>query len=94
MTNLPIDEPQFHSVGSEGEGGLISGGEITVLDSDSLPRSAVLPNWVQENQDCRRCGGPQIVVFAWEVEGGLMGCCLGCGEERFLPFTRTIGEVA
>ena len=45
----------------------------------SRGESAVLDPWVQQMQDCPRCGGPQIVVFAWEFEGGRVGCCLGCG---------------
>jgi hypothetical protein len=56
--------------------------------------STVLDPWIQEMEDCPNCGGPQIVVFAWEFEGGRVGCCLGCGERREMRFTRAISEVA
>lgn len=55
---------------------------------------AVLDPWVQEMRHCENCGGPQIFVLAWEFEGGRVGCCLGCGEERIAPFTRMNSEAA
>jgi hypothetical protein len=58
----------------------------------SLPN--VLPVWVQEMRHCENCGGPQIFVIAWEFDGGRVGCCLGCGDERIERFTRTTGEAA
>ena len=57
--------------------------------AQSLPVSTVLDPWVQEMDWCEQCGGEQIVVFAWEFEGGRVGCCLGCGRERVQQFTRT-----
>jgi hypothetical protein len=54
----------------------------------------VLPVWVQEMRHCENCGGPQIFVIAWEFDGGRVGCCLGCGDERIERFTRTTGEAA
>lgn len=63
-----------------------------MICSPSTP--IVLDVWVQEMRHCDKCGGPQIFVLAWEFEGGRVGCCLGCGDERIERFTRTTGEAA
>ena len=44
---------------------------------------------VQYMRFCFKCDSEQIFVAAWECETGLVGCCLGCGDERIAPFTRT-----
>jgi hypothetical protein len=54
----------------------------------------ILETWVQEMRHCDRCAGEQIFCVAWEFEGGRVGCCLGCGEERIERFTRTTVEAA
>jgi hypothetical protein len=60
--------------------------------SAALTVPQILDPWIQEMQDCEQCGGEQIVVFAWEFEGGRVGCCLGCGERRIAYFDRTTSE--
>jgi hypothetical protein len=74
----------FDVVGNEAAGAASGGGCA----------AAILDPWVQEMQDCKRCGGPQVFVAAWVCEAGLIGCCLGCSEERILPFTRARSEAA
>lgn len=64
------------------------------LGDGGTGKLVVLDPWVQEMQDCKNCGGPQIFVAAWVCEAGLVGCCLGCGAERIAPFTRTNSEAA
>jgi hypothetical protein len=61
--------------------------------SASLQLPMILDPWIQEMQDCPKCGGPQILVIAWEFESGRVGCCLGCGDERVIPFSRVTSEV-
>ncbi|HXM64460.1 MAG TPA: hypothetical protein VN950_26605 [Terriglobales bacterium] len=41
---------------------------------------------------CEICDAEQIFVAAWQCEAGLLGCCLGCGEERLVRFSRVNGE--
>jgi hypothetical protein len=62
--------------------------------SENVNPPTVLDPWLQEMEYCPKCGGPQIFVFAWEFEGGRVGCCLGCGDERIARFTRTNSEAA
>ena len=54
-----------------------------------------LDSWIHRDMRwCARCGGEQVFVEVYEFEGGRLGCCLGCGEERVVAFTRTVGEAA
>jgi len=53
-----------------------------------------LPTHVQFTRFCPKCDSEQIFVAAWECAAGLVGCCLGCGDERIAPFTRVNGEAA
>jgi hypothetical protein len=48
----------------------------------------------QDKSWCSKCGGPQTFVAIYEFDGGRVGCCLGCGDERVVPFTRTTTEAA
>jgi len=41
---------------------------------------------------CAHCDSEQIFVAAWDCQAGLVGCCIGCGDERIAPFTRAISE--
>ena len=80
--NLPTEAslpPQ--SVGVRGGDSL--GGEIAVLDSR-----------VEFMQFCPKCDCVQQFVAGWECDLGLVGCCLGCGDERVARFTRVNSEVA
>jgi hypothetical protein len=45
---------------------------------------------VEFMQFCDFCDSEQIFVAGWESERGLVGCCLGCGQEREKRFTRTV----
>ena len=62
--------------------------------SASVQPLATLETWVQEMHDCERCGGEQIFIAAWSCEAGLVGCCLGCGEEKLVRWSRTNSEAA
>ena len=46
------------------------------------------PRW------CANCGGEQTFIEVFRGEFGRWGYCLGCGEEKRLPFTRTTQEAA
>lgn len=41
---------------------------------------------------CYVCESEQQFTAAWECSTGLVGCCLGCGDERIAPFTRMNAE--
>ena len=43
---------------------------------------------------CARCAGKQTFVSVFEFEGGRLGYCMGCGEERVKPDSRTNSEAA
>jgi len=57
---------------------------VTVLDSDIY----------RDKRWCANCGGEQAFVEVYEFEGGRVGFCWGCGEERVVPFSRTNSEAA
>jgi hypothetical protein len=48
----------------------------------------------QDMRFCWNCGGQRIFLPVYECEAGRVGVCLGCGDERIAPFTRTTGEAA
>lgn len=48
----------------------------------------------QDNVPCLNCGGEPIFIPVYEVEAGRWGYCVGCGETRFIYFTRTTSEAA
>lgn len=48
----------------------------------------------QDMRFCPRCGGEQIFIQVFEIEAGRVGYCVGCGGERFIPFTRSVSEAA
>lgn len=48
----------------------------------------------QDMSDCWKCGGARIFIVVFEFENGRAGYCVGCGEERVLPFSRTVAEAA
>jgi hypothetical protein len=57
--------------------------------------AVTLEPWLYQDMSwCVNCGGLRIVIAVFEIESGRLGVCLGCGDEKFLPFTRTVGEVA
>ena len=67
----------------------------SLLHSTSEPSVVSLDPLVnQDNHWCMNCAGQRIFIAVFEVETGRLGFCLGCGEEKFLPFTRTVGEAA
>ena len=49
----------------------------------------VPPTWFVEY--CEICETKQVFIAGGL---GLVACCLGCGDERIAPFTRTNSEVA
>lgn len=49
---------------------------------------------VEFTRFCEKCDSGQIFRAGWECDAGLIGCCLGCGDERIAPFTRVNSEVA
>ncbi len=58
------------------------------------PAVAALDEFVEFSRFCLKCDSEQIFRAGWECDAGLIGCCLGCGDERIAPWTRTCVEVA
>lgn len=56
--------------------------------------AALDPLLYRDMRWCPNCGGEQIFVPVYEFDGGRVGVCLGCGDERIAGFTRVTGEVA
>jgi hypothetical protein len=55
-----------------------------VLDSDKY----------RDMRWCANCAGEQVFVEVFEFESGRVGVCLGCGQERVIPFSRVNGKTA
>lgn len=82
MSSLTERFPAVHPQSVSPEGG-------------GLPEIAALaPFLYQDMRWCVNCGGEKIFVEQFECELGRMGVCLGCGEEKFVAWTRTNSEVA
>ena len=55
------------------------------------PATSAIPLEPWRYQDmrwCANCEGMQAVISVFEIEAGRLGLCMGCGEEKFMPFTR------
>lgn len=55
---------------------------------------AALKNPIVWMRLCLICEREERFTAVLECAGGLIGSCLGCGDERFLPFSRATTEVA
>jgi hypothetical protein len=62
----------------KGEGGAQK--VLALLDTDVY----------RDMRQCINCGGPEVFVEVFECEAGRVGVCLGCGEERIIPFSRAV----
>ena len=60
--------------------------------SGSCPVAPLDPFLYQRMRWCVNCGGEQVFVEVFECEAGRVGVCLGCGDERVIPFSRTNSE--
>jgi hypothetical protein len=60
------------------------GGGVAVLDSRVY----------RDMRWCPNCGGEQMFLPVYEFEGGRVGVCFGCGDEKVAAFTRTTAEAA
>lgn len=87
--SLPI-EHHADPVGQEGGG---APGGIAVLSVSSLEIPS-LEQFVEWMRLCERCESEQIFRAGWQCAAGLVGCCLGCGAERVVPFSRSSAEAA
>lgn len=76
LTGPIAPRPEAHAVSVEG---------------GCLPCSpaALDPFLYQQMRWCVNCGGEQVFVEVFETDFGRVGCCLGCGEERVVQFSRT-----
>jgi hypothetical protein len=70
----PGGDPGLKSVGLEG-----SASNFAPLD----------PFIYRDQRWCGRCGGPQLFVEVFECVCGRVGVCMGCGDERIVPWSRT-----
>jgi len=75
--NLPTE----FSSGSVGKGDGVSWGGIAVLD---FP-----PEWMRF---CPVCQRETHFIAQIELVNGLFGICANCGDERVVPYTRTVSE--
>jgi hypothetical protein len=48
------------------------------------------PFLYQRMRWCIRNGGEEVFVEVFECEHGRVGVCLGCGEEKLIPFSREV----
>ncbi len=53
---------------------------------------ATLDQRVEFMRWCVVCDCMQMFVAGWECAHGLVGCCLGCGQERVAPWTRSVAS--
>lgn len=60
------------------------------LDLSALNLSALNADVYRDMRWCPDCGGQQVFVEVFEFEGGRVGVCLGCGEERVVRFSRMV----
>jgi hypothetical protein len=59
----------------------------------SISSVAVLdPEICRDMRWCANCAGEQVFIEVYEFEFGRVGVCLGCGEEKFQGFTRTVQQ--
>lgn len=69
------------------------GGELTSGEGGTTAGVAALdPFLYEEPRWCVNCGGEQRFFPCFEFAGGRVGVCLGCGDERVIPFSRTNAE--
>jgi hypothetical protein len=61
---------------------------VSLEDGGTYGGVAVLEIPRQDMRFCEVCECEQIFVAAWECEFGLLGCCLGCGAEQLVPYSR------
>ena len=90
MTSLAGRFPTRNPQSASREGGALTSGE----ERDLAGVAALDPFLYEEPRWCVNCGGEQRFFPCFEFAGGRVGCCLGCGEERVIPFSRTNSEVA
>jgi hypothetical protein len=65
---------------------------MTTVD---IPDEPTFSDRYREMRWCANCGGEQIFLPLYECEAGRVGVCLGCEEQRLIPFTRvTTSEAA
>lgn len=67
----------------------VGGGE-----GDAPGRVVALSTPVESMRFCFVCELEEVFIAGWTCDTGLLGCCLGCGDERIIPFTRTNSEAA
>ena len=86
---LPTGNPPntLHTVGSTG-GGVSKHRDVAALDY------RILRTQVEWMDFCPKCLAEMHFIAAWRCDAGLLGYCLGCGDERIAPFTRVNSEVA
>lgn len=56
--------------------------------------SPIEPDRYQDMRWCADCAGEKISLTVFECEAGRVVVCLGCGEEKLVPFTRVTAEAA
>lgn len=77
--------PPCYVVGNQ-DGEHLLGEEFAVLASLELDPPKEFPH------ACYPCGRETTWLAQYEFVGGWWSICLGCGEERLVPYTRTVSE--
>lgn len=80
----PLSEPTTSAAGVEAR----------VMVDLPVPIAPLDPAIHRDMRWCINCGGRAEFIEAFETEFGRVGVCMGCGEEKFVPFTRTTEAVA
>lgn len=78
MTSLPDPIVQPQNAGSP------EGSECGLASLD--------PFVYEELRWCANCGGEQRFFPCFEFDGGRVGVCFGCGDEKVIPFTRETAQ--
>ena len=82
MTSLTERFPAAQPQSVSPEGSATAG--IAPLDS----------NIYRDMRWCARCAGEQLFIEVFACDAGRLGVCMGCGEEKFVGWSRTNSEAA
>lgn len=83
-SNSPARSEHPHILSRAGS----EGGDSLTLNPTGV--AALDPFLYQRSRWCSRCAQMETFLEVFECEAGRMGYFVGCGEEEFVPFTRTV----
>jgi len=71
----------------------VEDGGVPIVAADAHPPRAFAVLDLSVYQDmrwCADCAGEKLFLQLYEVESGRVGICLGCEQEKFVPFSREV----